>query len=107
MADTLAVGTVLAAGDPAPPTNTEKATSAGIWVAIPALLAIVSMWVSSAPSQLPAVDPGVWQFITAVLTLVTPLAGWYGAYRKSNTLTQPVKVISAPGQVVDPPVVGM
>lgn len=110
MGDTLAVGTVLEAGTPAPPTNTEKATSAGLWVAIPAVLAIVSTWVSSAPSVLPDVDQSVWVWVSAVLTLVTPLAGWYGAYRKANTLLQPVKVISTPGQVVDadpnPPVVG-
>lgn len=98
----LPVGTVLQAGDAAPPTNSEKAASAGIWAAVPAVLAALSTWLASAPQNLPNVDPQVWTWVGLLMTLLTPLAGYYGAYRKANTLTQPVQVVAAPGAPAPP-----
>jgi CDP-diglyceride synthetase len=92
MADSLPVGTVLAVGDPAPPTNPEKAVSAVIWGAIPAVLALLATWLESAPETLPSVDPQIWVVASLVLTVLSPILAAYGAYRKANTLTQPVTV---------------
>jgi CDP-diglyceride synthetase len=92
MADALPAGTVLAVGDPAPPTNPEKAVSAVIWGAIPAVLALLATWLESAPDTLPSVDPQIWVIASLILTVATPILAAYGAYRKANTLTQPVTV---------------
>jgi hypothetical protein len=69
---------------------------------VPAILAAVSTWLASAPQQLPNVDPQVWVWVGLLMTLLTPIAGYYGAYRKPNTLTQPVQVVAPPGEPAMP-----
>lgn len=101
MANELPVGTVLAAGDNAPPTEADKTIAAVIWGAIPAVLAVLATWLESAPNTFPSVDPQVWGAVALILTIATPILAAVAVYRKPNKLTQPVKVISAPGQVID------
>jgi hypothetical protein len=94
--DSLPVGTVLPAGGPTPPSTSDKAVSAAVWGAVPAVLALLATWLESAPNTIPSVDPQVWTVLALLLTVATPIVSAIAAQRKGNTLKQPVQITAAP-----------
>lgn len=85
-------------GGPTPPQTTHKAWAAVLYAAVPALLAGLVSVLSQAGVLFPGAPPWVLQGCAAVLLLLAPIAGGYGAYRTPNRV-----LVDTQGTVPPPP----
>lgn len=99
----LAVGTIIPAGGDAQPTSTKKASAAALWGGVPAVLGGLLAALDQADVLFPDAPSWVVSTISLVLIIISPIAGYYGAYRTPNQTEQAVQVVEdPPGQHAAP-----
>jgi hypothetical protein len=96
--DPIPVGTVLAAGDPAPETTPAKSWAAIWWALVPALLAALLTILQSTATLLPNAPSWVAPVVTVALVVLTPIAASYGVYRTPNLLKTSIKILGPGGE---------
>lgn len=95
-------GTVLAEGDPTPPSTTAKATAGFLYGLIPVLLGAVVTVLTETDTLWPDAPPWVQAAVPVVLILLGPVLSYFGVNRTPNLLKQPVQVLPAGGQPAPP-----
>jgi hypothetical protein len=96
--DPIPVGTVLAAGDPAPETTPAKAWAAIWWALVPALLAALLTILTSINDFWPGRPEWMGPIIAIALIVLTPIAASYGVYRTPNLLKTSIKILGPGGE---------
>lgn len=99
----LAVGTVIPAGGDAQPTSTNKASAAALWGGVPAVLGGVIAALSQAGVLFPDAPAWVLSTISMILIIVSPIAGYYGAYNTPNKTEQAVQIVQQAEVIDDTP----
>jgi hypothetical protein len=89
----LPAGTVLQAGEPPPPTKSNKAAQAGYWAALPIFMGAVVEGFRSFGNFYPDAPDGVLRAIAYALQVLGPIAAYFGVNRGRDQLQQPVETI--------------
>ena len=94
-----APGTVIAVGEPAPPTTTDKATAALLLGLVPVVLGGVVVVLQNATTLFAGAPAWVFTAAAVLLVILGPVAGYVGAWLTPNRLKVPVQVL-APAVIV-------
>ena len=95
-------GTVIPAGDPAPPTTPAKAWAALLWGLVPVLAAAVVVVLQNATTLFVGAPTWVLTTCAVLLLILSPVSSYIGTYRTPNKLKTPVMVLSDTATNINP-----
>jgi len=85
--------TVLQAGDPPPPTKSNKAIRAGFWAGVPIFIGAVITAFQQIGVFYPEAPDWVLRTAAYILMVAGPVLGYFGVQQATDQLQQPVKTI--------------
>jgi hypothetical protein len=89
----LPAGAVLPAGDPPPPTKSNKAIQAGYWAGLPIFMAVVVNAFQQLGTFYPEAPDWVLRTAAYVLMIAGPILAYFGVQRSKDQLQQPIETI--------------
>jgi hypothetical protein len=90
---------VFAAGDPAPPTTTGKASAAFLWGLAPVILGGIIVVLQNATTLFAGGPAWVYTTAAVLLVILGPVASYLGAYHTPNRLLVGVQTVTTTPEV--------